>query len=148
DAGGQVVVTGKSGTNAYHGLLYEYVRNQMFDAKNYFAGPTQPAYKRNQFGGPLGGRIIRDKTFFFMNYEGLRFHQQLSALATVPTAVMLNGDFSSLLPATQLKNPFTGASIPGNLISSLPQWNSPAATIGKALAGYYPAPTRATAAGA
>jgi hypothetical protein len=71
----------------------------------------------------------------------------LSVLTTVPTAAMQAGDFSSLLPGVQLKNPFTGAAIPGNLLTSLGQWTTQAATIGRALAAYYPAPTFATAAG-
>ena len=148
DAGGQVVVTGKSGTNSYHGLLYEYVRNQIFDARNFFAGSAKPEYKRNQFGGTFGGPIVKDKTFFFFNYEGLRFHQQLSALATVPTPAMLTGDFSSLLPGVQLKDPFTGVPIPGNKINTLAQYTTQAAVIGQALASYFPAPTSPTAAGA
>ena len=149
DAGGQVIVTGKSGSNQFHGLAFEYFRNQDLDAKNFFApaGPA-PAYKRNQFGGTFGGPIVRNKTFFFFNYEGLRLHQQLSVLTTVPTQAMLAGDFSSILPATQLKDPFTGTPIPGNKLPSIAQWNTPASSIGRALAAYYPAPTYTTAAGA
>ena len=145
DAGGQIIVTGKSGSNQFHGLAFEYFRNQILDAKNYFApaGPS-PAYKRNQFGGTLGGPIVRNKTFFFFNYEGLRLHQQLAVLTTVPTPAMLAGNFSSILPGTQLKDPFTGIPIPNNQLSSIAQWNTRAATIGRALAAYYPAPTFTT----
>ncbi len=145
DAGGQVLVTGKSGSNAFHGLAYEYLRNQLFDAKNYTIQPGyKPSFKRNQFGGTFGGPIIHDRTFFFFNYEGLRLHQQLSVLSSVPTAAMLGGDFSALLAGTtkvQLKNPFTGAAIANNRINSLAQFTTPAAVIGQALASYYPAPT-------
>jgi hypothetical protein len=148
NAGGQVVVTGKAGTNTFHGLLYEYLRNQVFDAKNYFTPPGYtPNFKRNQFGGTVGGPIKKDKTFFFFNYEGLRIHQQLSSLTTVPAPAMLTGDFSSILPATQLKDPFTGAAIPGNRLNSIAQWNTQASVIGRALAAYFPAPTSPTAAG-
>ena len=145
DAGGQVIVTGKSGTNKFHGLAYEYLRNQLFDAKNYTIQPGfKPSFKRNQFGGTFGGPIIKDRTFFFFNYEGLRFHQQLSVLSSVPTAAMLGGDFGALLTGAakvQLRNPFTGAAIANNRISTLAQWNTPAATIGKALASYFPSPS-------
>ena len=73
DYGGQLVVTGKSGTNAFHGTLYEYLRNQVFDGENFFIGKsTKPYYKRSQFGATLGGPIRRDKTFFFFGFEGLR----------------------------------------------------------------------------
>jgi hypothetical protein len=149
NGGGQIMVTGKSGSNQFHGLAFEYFRNQDLDAKNFFApaGPT-PAYKRNQFGGTVGGPIVRNKTFFFFNYEGLRLHQQLSVLTTVPTAAMLSGNFASILPGTQLKDPFTGTPIPGNLLSSIPQWSAQASTIGRALANYYPAATFQTANGA
>jgi len=147
DDGGQVVVTGKSGTNQFHGLLYEYLRNQVFDAKNYFDRTAKPDFKRSQFGGTLGGPIIRNKTFFFVNYEGLQFHQQVSALATVPTPAMLTGDFSSLPSSIQLKDPFTGAPVAGNNIATLPEWTTQAAIIGQALASYYPSPSTLTPAG-
>jgi hypothetical protein len=76
----------KSGTNQLHGSAYEFVRNDMFDARNYFAttGRT-PEYRQNQFGGSLGGPIRRDKTFFFGDYEGLRIVQGVTYVSTVPT---------------------------------------------------------------
>lgn len=147
DDGGQVVVTGKSGTNQYHGLVYEYLRNQLFDAKNYFNTSSKPDFKRNQFGGTFGGPIVRNKTFFFVNYEGLRFREQVSALTTVPVPAMLAGDFSSLPSSIRLKDPFTGAPVAGNDITKLPEWSTQAAIIGRALASYYPPPTRLTAVG-
>ncbi len=148
-AGGQVIVTGKSGSNQFHGLAFEYLRNQDLDAKNFFApaGP-RPAYKRNQFGGTFGGPIKRNKPFFFFYFEGLRLRLHLSVLTTVPTQAMRAGDFSSILPGTQLKDPFSGVPIPNNQLSSIPQWNTQASIIGRALAAYYPAPAFATAAGA
>jgi len=98
--GGQVNVATKAGTNEFHGVLYEYLRNADLDAKNFFAVPGPiPAYKRNQFGASLGGPIKRNKTFFFANYEGNRIRQASPLIATVPTAAMKSGDFSSL-PAT------------------------------------------------
>jgi hypothetical protein len=72
-AGGQVRATTKSGTNRLHGTLFEFVRNSMFDAKNFFDSGTAPipAYRRNNFGGTLGGPIVKNRTFIFGGYEGL-----------------------------------------------------------------------------
>ena len=149
--GGQLVVTGKTGTNAFHGTLYEYLRNQIFDGKNFFIGTgAKPYYKRNQFGGTVGGPIRRDKTFFFFGYEGLRDREQVIALGSVPLpAWVQNGDLSSLLPKVQLKNPFVAGSpnILNNNLASLPQWTAQPAVVGRALAAYYPAPTSSTASG-
>jgi hypothetical protein len=75
----------KSGTNALHGSLYEYFRNDKLDARQFFDPKDQPAFTRNQFGGALGGPIKKDKLFFFGNYEGLRQHQGVSRSALVPT---------------------------------------------------------------
>ncbi|HKI00236.1 MAG TPA: TonB-dependent receptor [Candidatus Sulfotelmatobacter sp.] len=95
--GAQINVVLKSGTNAFHGTLFEYFRNRSMDAKNYFdapaCGPTSvpgdcggiPALQRNQFGGTLGGPIRKDKTFFFVSYEGLRLRQAVTREATVPS---------------------------------------------------------------
>ena len=76
----------KSGTNQLHGAAYEFVRNDMFDARNYFAkiGRT-PEYRQNQFGASLGGPIRKDRTFFFGDYEGLRIVQGVTYTSTVPT---------------------------------------------------------------
>jgi hypothetical protein len=144
-SGSQVIVITKAGTNQYHGTAFEFVRNQIFDAKNYFAGASQPAYKRNQFGGTVGGPIRKNKTFFFYSYEGLRLRQQIDSLATVPTTAMLTGDFSSLLTlskAIKIKDPLTGTPFPGNLIPT-----SRLSKLGMEIASYFPAPTYATAAG-
>ncbi len=94
--GAQINVVLKSGTNAFHGSLFEYFRNRNMDAKNDFDFPACtatsvpgecggiPALQRNQFGGTLGGPIRRDKTFFFISYEGLRLRQADTRQATVP----------------------------------------------------------------
>ncbi len=147
--GGQIVVTHKSGTNAFHGTLFEYIRNQYFDADNFFVpAGSKPAFKRNQFGGTVGGPIFRNKTFFFFSYEGLRLHQTVTALTTVPEAGWVSTGNLSTYP-TALKNPFVpGTTIPGNNLAALPQWTAQAAVIGRPLASYYPAPTTPTAAGA
>lgn len=96
--GGQVNVATKSGTNQFHGVAYEYLRNAALDAKNFFAPPGSIAgFKRNQFGAAGGGPIKTNKTFFFGNYEGTRIRQTLPLLATVPTPAMKSGNFSALL---------------------------------------------------
>ena len=76
----------KSGTNDFHGSLYEFLRNSAMDARNFTDGPNVPAFRKNQFGGTLGGRIKKDKLFFFVNYEGIRQVQGFSQTVTVPLA--------------------------------------------------------------
>lgn len=71
-AGGVVNTITRSGTNQFHGSAYDYLRNSVFDARNYFDPATIPSFRRNQFGGTLGGPIVRNKAFFFGNYEGFR----------------------------------------------------------------------------
>ena len=95
-AGGQIIVSTKSGTNQLHGAGWEFHRNSVFDARNFFA-PRKPDFSRNQFGGVLGGPIRHDRTFFFGGYEGQRRGQQEAGLAKVPTLEMKRGDFSALL---------------------------------------------------
>jgi Carboxypeptidase regulatory-like domain/TonB dependent receptor len=102
--GGAVVnVVLKSGSNRFHGSLFEFLRNSWFDAKNYFDDPTLPIapYKQNQFGGTLGGPIIKDKTFFFVDYQGTRIRQSLTDISVVPPALSTSGEragnFSDLL---------------------------------------------------
>lgn len=98
-SGGVVNLTTKSGTNRFHGSAYEYLRNTVLNANNFFAnrnGINRPPYHQNQFGADLGGPVIKDKTFFFFSYEGYRQRQAATAVSTVPTAEMLNGDFSHL----------------------------------------------------
>ena len=97
--GAIVNATTRSGSNQFHGVLYEFLRNQKLDANNYFNTASQP-YHQNQFGGTLGGRIIRDKLFFFIDYEGLRISQAQPTTALVPTQAQKNGDFSSQLDLT------------------------------------------------
>lgn len=135
--GGIVNIVTKSGTNAYHGSLYEFFRNDVLDARNFFSttGP-KPKYRQNQFGGSIGGPIRRNRTFFFGDYEGLRIVQGITGVATVPTPAQAQGDFSDL--STPIINPFTGTQFPGNVIQ--PEWIDP---IGAQYAALYPAPTAA-----
>ena len=91
--GASMVAITKSGTNSFRGGVWEYHRNDGLNGMNYFA-VTKPYMRRNQFGANLGGPILTDKTFFFVNYEGLRFDRQQEQLFTPPTAAMRAGDFS------------------------------------------------------
>ena len=90
----------KSGTNGFHGDLYEFIRNDKLDGRNAFDFLGRQPYQQNQFGATLGGPIVKDRTFFFVDYEGLRIRQALPQLALIPTPQMLGGDFSSLLDLT------------------------------------------------
>jgi hypothetical protein len=85
----------KSGTNQLHGDVYEFLRNDVFDARNAFDAFGRTGYKQNQFGATLGGPIIKNRTFFFGDYEGLRIRQALPQLVLVPTPAEIGGDFSS-----------------------------------------------------
>ena len=100
----------KSGTNNFHGDVFEYFRNTALDARNYFVPAPAPkqVYRQNQFGGTLGGPIIPNRTFFFVSYEGIRSNEQTAGLTQVLTPQEENGDFSALLPGTQLVSPSTG----------------------------------------
>lgn len=136
NAGAQVNVVTKSGTNNFHGSLYEYLRNSALDARNFF-DPNVPPFRRNQFGGTVGGPITipgvydgRDKSFFFVGYEGLRERRSLFEQASVPTLAERNGDFSGALsPACPTKtllldplvlvNPQAPLIVPGNNVNSL-----------------------------
>src|SRR5271163_2976574 len=96
-SGGLINVVTKSGTNAFHGNLFEFVRNTDFDAANYFDEGTRGAYHQNQFGGTIGGPIKRDKIFFFADYQGNRVIQgQTQRITGAPTAALEGGDLSSV----------------------------------------------------
>jgi hypothetical protein len=87
----------KSGSNQFHGAAFEFLRNEATDARNYFAGGAQtPPFRRNQFGGALGGPILKDKLFFFADYQGTIAKTSSQSFTTAPTAKMLSGDFSEL----------------------------------------------------
>jgi hypothetical protein len=82
--GAQVIIVTQSGSNQWHGSVYEFLRNNALDAKNYFDQASAPPFRRNEFGGALGGPVIKDKTFFFVNYEGLRQSLHQTSVAFVP----------------------------------------------------------------
>ncbi len=113
-AGGQINLITRGGTNNWHGSAYEYLRNRVFDARNFFDGAEKPGYIRNQFGAGVGGPLIHDRTFFFVNLDGLRSRQGLTQLATVPTSQETAGNVSAL--GSPVVDPFTGTPFPGNVI--------------------------------
>jgi hypothetical protein len=86
--GAQISIVTKSGTNHFHGNAFDYLRNDLFDARNYFDRPPlpKPPLRQNDFGGTLGGPILKDKTFFFFSYEGLRLRQPETDTEEVLTA--------------------------------------------------------------
>src|SRR5580704_11024778 len=92
-AGPTVLVTTKSGSNQFHGSLFEYFRNTELDARNYFA-PTRNKFNLNQFGGSLGGPIRKDKTFFFIDYQAKMQRLGVPFTGLVPTTAMMAGDFT------------------------------------------------------
>ncbi len=110
-SGATTSVVMRSGTNALHGDLYDFLRNNAFDSRNFFAVTTEPLHQ-NQFGGTLGGAIRRDKDFFFVYYEGQRDHEGETRTAIVPTAAERSGNFSGLTDSngnpTPLINEFAG----------------------------------------
>jgi hypothetical protein len=134
----QVNVSTKSGTNQFHGTAFEFVRNSYFDAKNYFARGNEPnpPFKRNQFGGTLGGPILRNKLFFMGNYEGLRERKAITLTGTLPPASYRMGDFSSL--SRIVRDPLTGQAFPGNRIPA----NRIDERSAKVLQEFYPLPNR------
>src|SRR5262249_20640095 len=137
NAGGQVNVVLKSGGNQMHGTAYEFLRNRVTDARNFFAPPFEnsPQYQRNQFGGSLGGPLVRNRTFLFADYEGRRLREGITRITNLPTALERVGDFSrssayAIDPFTQL--PFAGNVIPRNRLDP----------VGLAVASLYPLPNR------
>jgi hypothetical protein len=84
-SGGVINAITRAGTNRFHGNIYEFLRNSALDARNFFDGPSVPPFRRNQFGASVGGPVIKDKTFFFFNYEGLRQSLSSTQVNTVPS---------------------------------------------------------------
>ncbi len=124
---GNVSMVTKSGSNTFHGSVYEFIRNDRLDAANFFDnffGREKPPYRQNQFGAAVGGPIWKNKVFFFGNYEGFRVRQGNTLGALVPTPAQLNGDLSGLPSAKKdpltgqpaILNPFTGEAFPNNQI--------------------------------
>jgi hypothetical protein len=142
-AGGVINISTKSGTNQLHGGLYEYLRNRVLNANEFFNKTSQlengqpnkpPPFTQNQFGGTIGGAAIKDKTFYFGSYEGFRLRMGTVYTTTVPTAAERTGDFSAAglstiydplsvnpaaCPAGSIcpRTPFAGNIIPSNRIN-------------------------------
>jgi len=122
--GSVVNVTTRSGTNEVHGAVFEFLRNEKLDAKNFFDPPDKPKppFKRNQYGFAVGGPVYlgklfdgRNKVFFFTDYEGSKRRESSTTLSTIPTLKMRSGDFSELLPQKPILES-AGRPFPGNLI--------------------------------
>ncbi|MBN9658972.1 MAG: TonB-dependent receptor [Acidobacteria bacterium] len=142
-AGGIINVVTKSGTNEFHGSAFEYFRNDALAANDFFsnaAGKKRPVLRYNQFGGTVGGPVIKNRSFFFFGYEGLRMKLPSVITTSVPTAAQKAGDFSSTLTSTgqvvaiydplttridpnnaanYVRTPFAGNRIPANRIDAV-----------------------------
>jgi len=143
--GAVVNVTLKSGGNQLHGTVFDFLRNEALDAKNFFDRPDQPRppFKRNQYGASAGGPIRRDRTFFFGDYEGTRIRESATVNNTIPTPRQVQGDFSEILPnrvydpdtydaATRQRQAFAGNLIPASRLD----------VVGVRVASRYPAPNK------
>ena len=145
NGGGIIDASTRSGNKAFHGGVFEFIRNQATDARSYFDDPALPAslFRQNQFGAALGGPLSHGPTYFFGSYEGLRNQSAKSSLHRVPDAAFRGGDLSaanpifdplSLDPATGTRQPFAGNQIPAERIDSIAR---------KFLDGYQPLPNQA-----
>ena len=103
--GGQINIVTRTGGNEFHGTAYEFLRNDALDARTFNDMDSSNHLVRNNFGGSFGGPIIHNKTFFFVNYEGLRRTQSQTMVATVPTQEEINGDFN--MSGATIYNPFS-----------------------------------------
>ena len=144
-AGGMINITTKSGSNEFHGSLFEFLRNKAVNTNNYFAkqaGLDKPPYTQNQYGGTVGGPILKDKVFFFTSWESARIRRAISLVHTVATAQQRMGDFSqtfvasgSLIPVydpntsredpnargSYIRDPFVNNTVPSNRLSPTAQ---------------------------
>lgn len=127
-SGGAVInVITRSGGNEFHGSAFEFLRNNALDARQFFDA-RKPQFQQNQFGGALGGPIIKNKTFFFGDYQGLRIHSASTSLISEPTAAMRSGDFSGVAniydpttydAVTGKRAQFAGNAVPANRIDPI-----------------------------
>ena len=141
--GGLVNVVTRSGSNQWHGSAFEFIRNNIIDARNFFS-VSKDTLHQNQFGGTFGGRVIPNKLFFFGGYQHLKSAQNQSlSTAYVPTAANLQGDFSASDPSIHLVDPLTGILLINNKYSDTPgvTWSPNASAL--ALDKYLPPATAA-----
>jgi hypothetical protein len=136
-AGGEIVMTTRSGTNEFHGAAYEFLRNEKLDTRTFFARVKGPL-RYNVFGASLGGPIVKSRTFFFFNYQGSRQRSIVTNSAVVPHPREGNGDFSNRTDL-RLIDPSTGSPFPGNIIPA-----SRIDPVGQQVAKIYPAPNSGT----
>jgi hypothetical protein len=120
-AGGQVTVVTQSGTNVLHGSVFEFLRNSALDARNFFDQASVPPFRRNQFGGALGGPLRKDKLFLFGNYEGFRQALAVSNVAVVPDAEARLG----LLPPSGSSQYKPVANLNPNMLPYMSFWPAP-----------------------
>jgi len=120
--GGTVMVIGKSGSNQFHGSLFEFFRNEALNARNLFAqpGPT-PLFRRNQYGLTIGGPIQKNKTFFFADWQGTRLRTGLTRFSVVPTLAQRNGVFTQAIfdPLTSPRTRFANNTIPASRVDPI-----------------------------
>src|SRR6195256_370865 len=110
--GGQISIVTRSGTNQFHGTAFDYLRNDVFDANDWFAdsaGLPKPRERQNDFGGTLSGPIVKGKTFFFFSYEGLRLRLPLSAISAVPDDATVEGGLNSRQASASEMRPYLNA---------------------------------------
>jgi hypothetical protein len=131
--GATVNVVIRSGTNELHGNAYEFLRNDVLDARNFFDRKDRPipSFRMNQFGTTLGGPIVRNKTFAFGYYEGYKIHQAQTYLYSVPTPLMRTGNLTELNrpmydpltydPKTNQRQRFPNDTIPANRLNQVAQ---------------------------
>ena len=120
--GGTVMVIGKSGSNQFHGTLFEFLRNEDLNARNYFAQPgRRPEFRRNQYGLTVGGPIRKNKTFFVADWQGTRLRTGITRQSVVPTLAQRNGVFTTAIydPATSPRAVFPGNAIPASRFDPL-----------------------------
>ena len=120
--GGTIMVIGKSGSNEFHGSVFEFFRNEALNARNLFAQPgPKPEFRRNQYGLTLGGPVQANKTFFFVDWQGSRLRTGTTRFSTVPTPAQRQGIFFAAVfdPATSPRQPFANNTIPVSRFDSL-----------------------------
>jgi Carboxypeptidase regulatory-like domain len=120
--GGTVMVIGKSGSNAFHGSLFEFFRNEALNARNLFAQPgPKPEFRRNQYGATLGGPMQKNRTFFFSDWQGTRLRTGITRFSVVPTVAQRQGSFAEAIfdPVQSPRTLFPGNTIPANRFDAI-----------------------------
>ncbi len=122
--GGTVMVIGRSGSNDFHGTIFEFFRNEDLNARNYFAQPgRRPEFRRNQYGFTVGGPIQKNKTFFFADWQGTRLRTGITRQSVVPTLAQRSGVFATTIydPSSSPRTPFPNNTIPTNRFDPIAQ---------------------------